>query len=187
MRLALSCSHFDFRGSFYASLNPFALCNAPQRGDRFMSLFPYTRLVRCSLIVAFLAILFQSHGVQLQPGFVAQTLAKGLNSATAIAPLPDGRILIAEQTGRLLVWKGGRVLKQPALELSVTDFWERGLIGVTPHPRFPEVDWIYVLYVAEKPFVHHVLSRFRMQGDQVDPSSEEVLLKGDDQSTFGGF
>src|SRR4051794_19709290 len=76
-------------------------------------------------------------GAELPRGFVQDILATNLNCATAIAPAPDGRIFIAEQPGKLLVWKNGVVLERPALTLHVTDYWERGLIGVTLAPDFP--------------------------------------------------
>lgn len=60
--------------------------------------------------------------VKLPPGFLAETLATNLNAATAIALAPDGRVFIADQTGRLLVWKTGAIPVRPALELHVTDY-----------------------------------------------------------------
>lgn len=128
----------------------------------------------------------RAHAADLPAGFVEETLAANLNAATALAPLPDGRILIAEQTGRLLLWKNGALADRPALTLHVTDYWERGLIGVTTHPDFPRTPHVFVLYVTDRPFVHHVLSRFTMKGDAIDPASEKVLLEGDDQAELGG-
>jgi len=127
-----------------------------------------------------------ARAIELPPGFVAETIATNLNAATAIAPSPDGRIFIADQTGRLLVWKDGRVLDTPALALHVTDYWERGLIGLTLDPDFPRAPLLYVLYVTDRPFVHHVLSKFTLDGDRINPASETILLEGDDQATLGG-
>jgi glucose/arabinose dehydrogenase len=121
-------------------------------------------------------------------GFTVETLATNLNAATALAVAPDGRIFIADQTGPLRVWKNGRLLATPALDLTgrVDDYWERGLIGVTLPPDFPHTPHLFVVYVAKEPFTHHVVSRFTMLGDRADPASELVLLKGDDQGTLGG-
>ncbi len=141
------------------------------------------------LRVAFIALCVAALrvcAVELPPGFVAETLATNLNAASTIATVPDGRIFIADQTGRLLVWKDGALLERPALTLHVTDYWERGLIGMTLHPDFPRTPHLFVLYVTDRPFVHHVLSRFTVNGDVVDPSSEQVLFEGDDQATLGG-
>ena len=124
--------------------------------------------------------------VEVPPGFIAETLATNLNAATAIAPAADGRIFIADQTGRVLIWKNGAMLPKPALTLHVTDYWERGLIGLTLHPEFPRPPHLFALYVTDKPFVHHVLSRFTVNGDEIDPASEKILLEGDDQAKLGG-
>lgn len=126
------------------------------------------------------------HTAEVPAGFTEEVLATDLNAATAMAPLPDGRIFIADQTGQLLLWKDGHVLDPPALTLHVTDYWERGLIGVTLHPDFPHTPQIFVLYVTDRPFVHHVLSRFTMNGDVVDPASEVILFEGDDQAKLAG-
>ncbi len=126
--------------------------------------------------------------VEVPAGFVVETLATNLNAATALTVATEGRIFIADQTGPLRVWKNDRLLPRPALDLSdrVDDYWERGLIGVTLHPDFPHTPHLFVVYVAKKPFTHHVVSRFTMIGDQADPASELILLEGDDQKTLGG-
>lgn len=116
--------------------------------------------------------------VEVPLGFTVETLATNLNAPTAFVLVPDGRMLIADQTGPLRVWKSGRLLSTPALDLTgrVDDYWERGLIGATLHPDFPQTPYLYVVYVTKQPFTHHVVSRFTMLGDRADPSSELILL-----------
>ena len=139
------------------------------------------------LLLLFLFVFGTAVGaVELPHGFDSEILATNLNAATAIAPSPDGRIFIVDQTGKLLLWKEGSVLERPALTLHVTDYWERGLIGMALHPEFPRTPQIFLLYVTDRPFVHHVLSRFTMNGDVADPASEKVLFEGDDQEKLGG-
>ncbi|HAV63468.1 MAG TPA: hypothetical protein DCY13_14010, partial [Verrucomicrobiales bacterium] len=125
----------------------------------------------------------------LPSGFTAETVVAGINAATALTIAPDGRVFLAEQTGALRVFKDDRVLPEPALDLGkrLDTYWERGLIGVTLHPEFPRTPYLFVVYVAKEPFAHHVVSRFTVTGDCIDPASELVLLKGDDQATMGGF
>lgn len=134
-------------------------------------------------------------GFQISPlaqgvpaGFIAETVATNLNAATAMTIAPDGRVFIADQTGPLRIWKDGRLLAKPALDLSdkVDSYWERGLIGVTLHPDFPRSPYLFVVYVAKSPYTHHVVSRFTIVGDTVDPASERILIEGDDQSKLGG-
>jgi glucose/arabinose dehydrogenase len=144
--------------------------------------------MRTSLLAAFVCWFLSVSGraAELPDGFTEEVLATHLNAVTAMASTPDGRLFIADQTGNLLVWKDGHVLDTPALTLHVTDYWERGLIGVTLHPDFPHTPEIFVLYVTDHPFVHHVISRFTMNGDQADPASEKILFEGDDQAKLGG-
>lgn len=127
-------------------------------------------------------------GIEVPEGFTADTLVEHIQAATAMTFAPDGRLFFAEQTGALRLWKEGRLLSTPALDLAerVDDYWERGFIGLTLHPDFPRTPHLFVVYVAKVPYTHHVASRFTMAGDFVDPKSERILLEGDDQSTLGG-
>ena len=122
----------------------------------------------------------------LPPDFEWQTVAKGLTGAVALAAAPDGRLFVCEQTGTLRVVKNDRLLDEPCLRLPVDDQWERGLIGLTVDPRFGENQYIYVVYVAREPFVHHCVSRFTLAGDVAAGGSERVLFEGDDQAMLGG-
>lgn len=157
---------------------------------RFLENLSSGRTVRCcfALVAQLLAINSTpaAGAAELPAGFIAETLTTGLNAVTAMAPLPDGRIFIADQTGKILVWKDGRLIEKPALTLQVDDYWERGLIGLAVHPDFPFTPHLFVLYVSPKPYVHHVLSRFTLHGNTADPASENILLEGDDQANRGG-
>jgi uncharacterized repeat protein (TIGR03806 family) len=122
----------------------------------------------------------------LPDGFASQVVAAGFTGATAMAVAPDGRVFVCEQTGTLRVVKNGALLPAPALRLDVDSQWERGLIGITLDPRFADNGHLYVVYVSPRPFPHHVVSRFTLRGDAADPTSETILLEGDDQRTMGG-
>lgn len=124
--------------------------------------------------------------IQLPDGFEITTVATGLSGATAFEIAKDGRMFVCEQHGTLRVVKNGKLLDQPFVTIPVEFNWERGLIGVTVAPDFPSDPYVYVVYVSEKPYTHHRVSRFRADGDVAVPDSEEILLKGDDQSKFGG-
>lgn len=115
---------------------------------------------------------------------------------TALAQLPDGRLLVTSQDGRLwLVQAGDSPSKSVALNLSsrVCDDSEQGLLGVDVDPDFAVNGRIYLYYTfrnqggcpgqdPESP-VNRV-GRFRLQGSTVDPSSEVVLL--DNIPSFNG-
>jgi glucose/arabinose dehydrogenase len=139
-------------------------------------------------LLAALLLASAARAVEAPPGFAVETLATGLNAATAFALAPDGRIFIADQTGPLRIWKDGVLLPAPALDLSerLDTYWERGLVGLALHPDFPRTPHVFLLYVAKAPHTHHVLSRFTLTGDTIDPASEKILLTGEDQKKFPG-
>jgi glucose/arabinose dehydrogenase len=59
-------------------------------------------------------------------------------SPTGLAATPDGRILVATQSGRVRLYHGGALLATPALDLSasVCFNFERGLLGIAVDPSF---------------------------------------------------
>jgi glucose/arabinose dehydrogenase len=109
-----------------------------------------------------------------------------MTGAVALETLPDGRVLLCEQTGALRVVRDGALLPKPFLTVSVDTKWERGLIGVTIDPNFETNPYVYVCYVAKEPYTHHVISRFLADGEVAKAGSEQILLEGDDQATMGG-
>ncbi len=124
--------------------------------------------------------------ISLPDGFRIETVATGLSGATAFDIADDGRIFVCEQEGQLRVISDGRLLETPFVTIPVEMNWERGLIGVTLAPNFPRDPHLYVVYVTKEPYTHHRISRYRANGNVAAANSEVVLLKGDDQSKFGG-
>lgn len=124
--------------------------------------------------------------IRLPAGFEVHTVATGLTGATALEVLPDGRVLLCEQTGAVRVVENGHLLEEPFVRLPVEAFWERGVIGVTCHPLFPREPYVYVCWVAKSPYPHHRVSRFTAERNVAQPGSELVLLEGDNQSKLGG-
>ncbi|MCZ6793008.1 MAG: PQQ-dependent sugar dehydrogenase, partial [Planctomycetota bacterium] len=124
--------------------------------------------------------------IRLRPGFEVETVATGLTGCAALETTTDGRVFICEQKGALRVVRDGRLLERPFVVVPVDDTWERGLIGVTVPPGFPGTPFVYVCYVARRPFPHHCVSRFTADGDIAVPGSEQILLRGDDQRKLGG-
>lgn len=99
-----------------------------------------------------------------------------LNSATAMAQAPDGRLFIAEQSGAVRVFKAGQLLAQPFVQLAVDASGERGLIGITLHPAFPATPHVFVHYTTPLGGTHNRISRFIALGDVADPAAGELAL-----------
>jgi len=94
-----------------------------------------------------------------------ENFVTGLSNATAFTQLPDGRLLIALQTGTLLVRQSDGSAIGTMLTLSVDAQGERGLLGVTPHPGFASNGFIYVYYTTIAGGTHNRISRFTVSGN----------------------
>ena len=97
-------------------------------------------------------------------------------------------MLVTSKPGQLHVFdQGGNPLASPVLNLGpeVCDNSERGLLGVAVDPRFEEVghNYVYLYYTVKvsptcdesRDEVNRV-SRFKMNDNTVDESTEEVLI-----------
>jgi glucose/arabinose dehydrogenase len=65
-----------------------------------------------------------------------------------VSPPGDARLFVVEQVGRIRIIEGGRVLRQPFLDLSgqVSGGAEQGLLGLAFHPRYAENGRFFVNY-----------------------------------------
>ena len=120
----------------------------------------------------------------LPAGFTQDVIAAGLTNPTAMAFLPDGRVLIAEKHGIVKVLKNGSVLSTPFIDIStrVNDYWDHGLLGIAADPDFATNNNVYLLYTYEdNPAQYNGtktarLTRVTAVGDTASPFSETVLL-----------
>jgi glucose/arabinose dehydrogenase len=134
--------------------------------------------------------------IQVPTGFDERLVVDVGLPPTALAFTPDGRMLIATQSGRLLIKMGEELLPTPAIDLSprICSNSERGLLGVAVDPAFAENHYIYLYYTFNK---HDTcgtrsarvpvnrVSRVVLGDDNlVDPDSEQILL--DNIQSMGG-
>ncbi len=134
-----------------------------------------------------------AHAQNLRQGFVDELVVR-VGSPTALAFLPDGRMLIAAKGGMLRIWDGQTLL--PALDLTARTCSnsERGLLGVAVDPGFTQNGHVYLYYThrntascgtgsLQGPM--NRVSRFTFtSASSVDPASEMVLI--DNIWSFGG-
>lgn len=79
--------------------------------------------------------------------FRVQTVAEGLDHPWAIAQLPDGRFLITERRGNLLLLeKPGAVPVAVEGVPPVAAVGQGGLLDVKLHPRYEDNGWIYLTF-----------------------------------------
>ena len=124
-------------------------------------------------------------------GFVDEVIiGSGLTFPTAFEFLPDGRMLVTEFRGRVLVLQPGAsvVDPTPVLDLpnifqeDVTAGGERGLVNVVADPDFATNGYFYLFYTAASPQRDRV-SRFTMVGNTANPSTEVVIWQAVANST----
>lgn len=106
----------------------------------------------------------------------------GMALTTAMAQAPDGRIFVAEQSGKLRVIDNG-VLQPTAFHtFTVDSSGERGLLGVAFHPNFAANGWVYIYYTtpsaAPSGGTHNRISRLTASPSNANVSTgaEEVLV-----------
>ncbi len=134
--------------------------------------------------ILYLLILFflfgNSLNAQVFPaGFIQVQIATGLNNPTAIAFTPDGRIFVCLQDGKVRVYKNGALLPTVAIDLTVDDWFERGLLGIAFDPNFSTNHYVYLYYTVPGTVAHNRISRFTVNGDLITPASESIVLELD--------
>ncbi|MFF5294475.1 PQQ-dependent sugar dehydrogenase [Paractinoplanes globisporus] len=107
-------------------------------------------------------------------------LADGLDAPTAFRFAPDGRVFIAEKNGAVRLIKNGVLQAAPMITLSTANADERGLLGLELDPDFATNHHVYLAYTHAENLDR--LSRFTVTGDTIDPASELVLLKSNQQA-----
>lgn len=126
------------------------------------------------------------------------SLVAAVSAPTALAFLPDGRILVASQGGSLRVVQNDRLSPEPALTIpaaSICGNSERGLLGIAVDPRFTETGFVYLYYTYRGPGkdcgtrtsttpVNRVSRWVMSSSGRIDPSTKTVLI--DDISSYGG-
>ncbi|MGI8601646.1 MAG: PQQ-dependent sugar dehydrogenase [Verrucomicrobiales bacterium] len=107
--------------------------------------------------------------------------ASGFSSPTQIRFLGPGDLFVTEKnTGRVQHVVGGSILPTPALDLSVANDSERGLLGITLNPNFATNNLVYIYYSATTgadggAWLENRLSQFVWNGSTL--GSETVLQR----------
>jgi glucose/arabinose dehydrogenase len=125
-------------------------------------------------ILFFLMLSCNALGSNLPLGFVEVKVAGDLDPVS-MALAPDGRLFVAEKSGRILIIENGLLKPDPFMIMEVDNFNERGFSGIAIHPDFETQPYVYLYYTVPGAN-HNRVSRFRAEGDFVVPGSEEILL-----------
>ncbi len=107
--------------------------------------------------------------------FVKKVLDFNLDEPMQLAELPGRGILFIERRGLLRLYD---FQKEQTSDLHHLDLFygnEDGLLGLAVDPDYTKNNWIYLFYSAREEKLQRV-SRFTLEGDELDVDSEKVLL-----------
>lgn len=109
-------------------------------------------------------------------GFTDELVAT-VSGPTAVEWLPDGRIAVLEQGGRLRTAFPGEAFTTALQVPNICSNSERGLLGLAPHPAYWSNGYVY-LYATRSPAGTCVnrVSRYTMRNGVIDPATEVVLI-----------
>src|SRR3954451_19819597 len=109
--------------------------------------------------------------------FQKVTLDDNTQNPMQLDVAPDGRVFYIERDGRVRIWKPDTRQTVTAGTVPVTLSQENGLLGIALAPDFAFSKWVYLFY-SQLPdnTLTQVISRFKVDGDTLDLSSEQKIL-----------
>ena len=105
----------------------------------------------------------------VHPDFTVEKLYENLNNPWGMAWLPDGRLLVTERAGQILVFKDDKFTGEKLSGVpEVFNQGQGGLLDIQLHPDYAQNGWIYISYAKPVPGgATTALTRFKLQGNQV--------------------
>ena len=106
------------------------------------------------------------------------SIATGLDVPWSLGFLPEGGLLVAVRSGRLVHIVDGERRAEVTVP-GVRQRGESGLMGLALHPRFVENEWIYLAFTAEGASgLQNRLVRYRWTGTGTGLADERVIVDG---------
>ncbi|HHC08173.1 MAG TPA: hypothetical protein ENK55_05605 [Actinobacteria bacterium] len=100
-------------------------------------------------IVAAVVVAGGTAAAEVTDGFEDEVVITGRSFPTTLDWLPDGRVLVAEKSGRIWLYDDVDDA-DPTLFADLSDavhnWWDRGLLGLAVDPAFPAEPYVYVQY-----------------------------------------
>ncbi|MBU3024430.1 malectin domain-containing carbohydrate-binding protein [Zobellia galactanivorans] len=136
-----------------------------------------------SFLITCLIIFFAGNfrvGAQLPDEFQLVELHSGFTNATSMEFAPDGRIFVLDRFGEIFIHKPELFTTVSAGTIPVYHGAEDGLLAMAFDPNFETNNWVYIYYSLENEDKNRI-SRFTMNGDLLDLSSEKNMLEWETQ------
>jgi glucose/arabinose dehydrogenase len=117
-------------------------------------------------------------------GYQLTLVQSGFNKPHAIRYSPDGRLFLLEQNGRVKIVRQSTSTTALTLDPDavVEPGGSAGLLSIAFPPGFKtaSTQHVYLQYTHEptaaQNYPHNVISRFTIDGDVIDPASEQILV-----------
>jgi len=111
--------------------------------------------------------------------FTAEKIHEGFQNPWGMTWLPDGRLLITEKAGEILVFKNDKFTGEKISGLpKIADAGQGGLMDIQYHPDEKSNQWIYIAYV--KPVEGGsttAIARFKLTGNKIAEFKDLFLAK----------
>jgi glucose/arabinose dehydrogenase len=75
---------------------------------------------------------------------------KDLQIPWSLVFLSDRKAVVSERPGRIRLIRDGRLMQDPYAVLNVHNKGEGGLMGLAPHPLFPEKPYLYAMHTYQQ-------------------------------------
>jgi glucose/arabinose dehydrogenase len=142
-------------------------------------------LVSIAILLA-LAIV-PAHGAASVPsGFTQSSVVADVTDSADMEIAPDGRLFIAQNTGKLLIAKpDGTLVTFLDISAKVDSTGECGLLGLTFDPGFATNHYIYLHYTRKATATtpaHNRVVRVTASGDKAVAGSEKLIFRLNNQS-----
>jgi len=102
------------------------------------------------------------------------TLYKGFKNPWGMVWLPDGRMLVTEKAGEILVFRDGKYTGEKLSGVpAVVDGGQGGLLDIKLHPDYDKNKWIYISYSKPvKGGSTTTITRFKLDGNNIVEKQE---------------
>lgn len=116
---------------------------------------------------------------QINAAFTSEKLHEGFNNPWGMTWLPDGRLLITERAGDILVFKNDKFTGEKLSGVpEVVNRGQGGLLDIQLDPDFKTNGWIYIAY--SKPMedgASTAVTRFKLKGNQLIEKKDVFVAK----------
>jgi glucose/arabinose dehydrogenase len=108
-----------------------------------------------------------------------EVVAEDLDVPWEVVVLDDGRYLVTERTGDLLLISDGeKHVLESFDDLDDPFLGEGGLLGIAVHPNFDENQYLYVYQTVDRESIENTVRRFEVDFTERELVNEEVIIDG---------